>query len=178
MDRIIELLLVFIAGCVYMMRGGSSQFSTITRPFGNIDSESGKPNAPRWATVALQLIVITPVVLMYHLSPWIILAYPIGWFLTIMSGWGKIYDCKTWKKRALFFGRMCHSAALLVPLALLSGSSLLSAAIHTAGFAALTVVIYTLYNKQEGHTDESFNWSEFLTGSLLAITSFHQLGIL
>ncbi len=160
---ILNALLSFIAGCIYMMRGNSQQL----------------PNAKRWHTVIFQLVVITPFVWTNHLAPYIIPVYCAGWYLTICAGWGKNFTTHTTWEKIWFFGRMLFSFALFAPLALIKDFhwySLFIAAQYTIPFAAITVSIYTLYNRIPGHTDKSFNWSEFATGALLAAMTFNLLG--
>lgn len=159
---ILQLLLSFIAGCIYMQRGGTVWL----------------PKVPRWACVLMQTVIITPLVYIYDLNPWLLLIYPIGWYITIAWSWGSFFDCKTWPHRFQMFARMSASAALFVALALIKDwhwYSLFIAAQYITGFAAATVLIYTLYNKQPGHTDANFNWSEFATGALLAAMTFNLL---
>ncbi len=161
MGLILSGLLSFIAGAIYMMRGGSTWL----------------PKVPRWATVLMQLVVIVPFLLLYHLPLWIAPIYCVGWYLTIMQGWAGYFDCKTWPKRETMFWRMCESIVLFYPLSCAIGKFVPFMALgHTVAFAAITVFIYWLYNRQTGHTDTSFNWSEFATGALLAGLTFNLLG--
>lgn len=145
-----------------MIRGGSAYFHKF----------------PRWFTVVMQQFIVTPIVFVYNLPLYTIPVYCLGWYLTIARGYGDIFSCKTWKQRGLFFLRMCHSAALFVSLAFIKDPhwySLFLAAQYTVCFAAVVVLIYTLYNKEKGHTDASFNWSEFATYALLAAMTFNLL---
>lgn len=163
MDIVLQALLAFIAGCIYMIRGGSTYFISL----------------PRWASALMQTVIIAPIVILFHITPWLLLIYPIGWYLTIVQGWGGYFDCKTWNHRLKFFARMLMSLCLFLPIALMnkgfSWDNIIISSIYSILFGAAATGIYTIYNKRTGYTDNSFNWSEFLTGALLAAMTFNLL---
>lgn len=173
--NIVIILSSLIAGIIYMLRGGTSKFQFISKPFGIVNPETGKFKTPRWATVVMQIFVIAPVVVFNSLTLWTLLIYPAGWYLTIVWKWGDFMACDTWAKRFKMFGRMCASIALFAPLAYIRDPNWFSiylAVGSTVVFAALTTLIYSLYTKLAPKANDfSFNWSEFLAGIALAVTS-------
>ncbi len=174
-----NILLAYIAGCIGMMRGGSSKFPTIanTELFGTLNTETGGRKIHRWAAVMFQLVVITPFVLYHTLNLALIPLYVAGWYLTIASGYGKFFQIRTLKEAYKFFLRMLHSFAIFAPIALIierTWSSLIHAVEYANAFALAAVVIYKIYNilPAKYRHDDGYNWGEFILYALLALMTF------
>ncbi len=177
-NYILQALLSFIAGCVYMMRGGSPCFQLFSKPFGLINPENNLYKTPRWVSVAAQLLIIAPWVYVLNLDWWLIAVYPLGWYLTIATAWGSIMRCDTWSKRFKFFLRMSESFIFFAPLAYAAHPNwyfIPAALLFTVAFSVCAVANYTFYGRETDQTDLSFDWAEFLTGMLLAWFGFSLL---
>lgn len=181
MGIILQILLVFIAGCTRMMMGGSSQFPIIaSSKFLGVDNPEieGGRKVRRWVAVVGQIFVIAPMVLYYHLTPWLIVGYPAAWYLSVFAAHGRNFTCRTFWEHIWFFGRQLHNIALFTLVARLSHATPFIELSYTFIFAAASVAIYSIYNNllpDKDRQDGGYNWSEFCTGALRAAMTFNLL---
>lgn len=163
---IVTLLNLYITGMAYMIRGGTHK--VFTSWWAKNPTADHYPNS-RVIGCALATLSVASYLVVMHFSLYIIPAYAIGSYLTVLFGWGSSFDTQTLALSFKFFLRMLVSVVLYVPIALIahftwqSGLMGLVAAII---FALGTATIYTIGNKSWmiGHQDADFNGNEFMTG--------------
>jgi hypothetical protein len=168
-EIVLVLLAAFIGGCGYMIRGGSRWF--FSSYFKNKTPIPDKVPGCRWIGDAVSTFGFASVVIFKGLNLWLIPVFFVGWYFTIVFGWGKIFGCKTLQQRGLFFLRMSLSGFLFLSLTMTNLWPFYANPIiyirplaYTIFFAACAMLYYWLYNLNKNNTDDSFNTAEFWTG--------------
>lgn len=176
-NKILVPLILFIGAIGYTIRGGSHKIFTA---WWAAHTDADKFPGSRVIGILVMSFGFASYVLANHLNPWLILEFPVGTYLTVLIGWGSVFNTRTLAESFGFFIRMLLGVALYLPMALIvdpTWHGALQGLLATVAFAFGSAVIYTISNKtlMVGHQDADWNWNELIEGIWVLFVSLTLL---